>query len=67
MAKLKVSKLESLKFVCGSCGKTNLINSDNVSFYADSSECDLCGSHGSIEINTICPCGKSLTVEPYSW
>lgn len=55
-------------FTCVKCEKVNTTSLENMSGYGDSSDCELCGSHGSVEINFHCAeCGKYYTIEINSW
>lgn len=54
------------KIICGWCNKE--VTADNVTFGAWESECEMCGSHGSIHFNSRCPnCDKYLQIELNSW
>lgn len=65
----KKSKLVSIIVEC-ECGHvgTYLKSDNNLSFYANSSECDLCGSHGEIILNFKCSkCGYYQDIQVSSW
>ena len=54
------------KVICGWCEKE--VASDKVTFGSWESECEMCGSHGSIYFTFHCPnCDKYLQIELNSW
>ena len=64
----RVTKLLTLSFRCGNCNGDVTIDSNKGNFWADSSECDLCGSHGHITVSFWCPaCNAHQTVEVYDY
>jgi len=57
----------SVHYYCPKCDKeiTKILKEYEIVATADS--CDTCGSHGSVEVDTFCRCGKSITLEIISW
>jgi primosomal protein N' len=61
-------RLISLIFECPHCKVKFDLSSDKVEFYHHDDQCDLCGSHGEISIDTNCTeCKKGFEVEISSW
>ena len=57
----------SIKYHCGYLEKelTKKISLDDISSW--DSPCDLCGSHGSVEVWFKCECGKNHEIQIKSW
>lgn len=55
-------KIESITFICPTRQFTKTIEFEKVSFWGDYADCDLCGSHGRIEMQIECSCGKTHDV-----
>ena len=65
--KLDESKVIGIVIFCDEL-KKEVILKDNYSVSASESECELCGSHGSVKIwITKCECGKTHDIEIESW
>ena len=58
-----------VRFRCGSCGKISTVKVIGYDFHSSESECDLCGSHGSVSVDLIClKCGyQHLDFDLNSW
>lgn len=70
MAKKKPKRKAELKSISIYCPNKKRIVSVplvNLSWSADDSECEMCGSHGSVEVEFECKCGKSHSIELDSW
>jgi hypothetical protein len=64
----KASRVVSMKIECGNCKWRFTEDTEKLSIMGYDHECELCGSHGSVEVNVTCPkCHKDLTVEIRSW
>ena len=60
--------LAFLKFIfCPTLKKTVVVKQEQLSWGSSESPCELCGSHGDIEVDVECQCGKSHTIELHSW
>ena len=65
MAKKKVEPL-SIRFSCND--QEFDLPVDQLFFGATYQECEICGSHGNVEVGFVCPvCKQYHTVELYSW
>ena len=65
--KKAIVELVLIEFKCSNHKKNILIEAKNLEWCGHSDLCDLCGSHGSIEVSFKCPCGETHTVELDSW
>ena len=65
--KIPESKILSLVILCGKCGKENHLPLASVYFSASESECELCGSHGSMDVDVVCSCGYKSTINIKDW
>lgn len=69
----KKATKEKTKFLCVKIHCPNLdkeveLHLDEIYFSSSESECGLCGSHGSVELQIHkCECGKSHDIELNSW
>lgn len=43
------------------------IADDKAYFTSHSDQCDMCGSHGEVELSVDCPCGKDHDIIMSSW
>lgn len=58
--------LVSIQIKCGEVTVT--VPVENASFYGSNQECEMCGSHGYVEINVTCPnCGGDHTIRVREW
>ena len=58
----------TLTYKCSKTKKNVTVELKSSDFSASSSECEVCGSHGEVEIYWDCTsCGKSHTIELKSW
>ena len=56
----------NVEFTCRETGlQRTVVNAHDFTF--GEQECELCGSHGSLEVDIKCKCGKTHTVELKSW
>ena len=60
------SKVLGIVYFCDVL-KKEIVCKDLHSLHASESECELCGSHGSIEFSVNCECGKYHDIEIQSW
>lgn len=70
MAKTKKGKTKflSVKIHCSNLDKEVDLDMNQVHYSSSESECEICGSHGSVKLKIDkCKCGKSHTVELDSW
>lgn len=70
MAKSKKdeTKFLSVKIHCSNLDKEVDLDMNQVHYSSSESECEICGSHGSVKLKIDkCKCGKSHTVELDSW
>ena len=70
MAKSKKdeTKFLSVKIHCPNLDKEVELSSDKVHYSSSESECEMCGSHGSVELQILkCECGKPHDIELNSW
>jgi len=63
----KKATLESIKIRCPKTDKLVTVSSKKLTWYANNSECEMCGSHGHIEVSVNCSCGKTHDIELYEW
>lgn len=63
------TEVKGVKIRCGACGKIVTAKTNEWDFHANSGECGMCGSHGRISVDLVCPkCGyKHYYVELNSW
>ena len=61
------TKMISIKFWCPVKKKNFEINWDQIFVSHADDPCDLCGSHGYVEMDVSCPCGMSHTVSLSKW
>ena len=63
------SKVLGVRFKCGFCKKISTIKVDGHDFSSSESDCELCGSHGSVSVDLKCPkCGyQHLDFELNGW
>jgi len=55
-------------FACTHCQEDNEMTMQDISFSGSSSECELCGSHGSVDMSLTCQhCGQWFDIELSSW
>ena len=67
MAKEK-AELIALKVMCPVADKTVTILVQDLEWETDSGECELCGSHGSVDVSFKCGgCGKNHRINLKSW
>lgn len=62
-----VVELASMKFKCSNYKEEIVIKATDLGWYGRSDLCELCGSHGSIEVNFKCLCGERHHMELDSW
>lgn len=70
MAKTKKDKTKflSVKIHCSNLNEDVELDLSQVHYSSSESECELCGSHGSVELKVYkCKCGKSHNIELNSW
>ena len=67
VAKVKVATtVKALVIHCGNLDKDVVVKASY--WNAHSGECELCGSHGDVKVETEkCECGENHTIELYSW
>lgn len=65
MAKKKKAEIKGIYVQCPKGERPFLVEDFYV--WESSSECDLCGSHGTVSLEFKCPCGKSHEVEIKEW
>lgn len=67
----KDSKLNTLSILCGNCKDLFDVEASSVSFSSTSSQCDICGNHGEVELDLYvnCPhCGTpTLGIKVSEW
>ena len=64
----KESELLSVTITCAHCNETETYTNEQVHFYANSGECELCGSHGEVKLDGDCKiCNRSFDIELHSW
>lgn len=62
------SKVVGIVYYCDNLKKEIVLRNIVGTLTASESECELCGSHGSIDFYvTKCECGKSHDIEIYGW
>lgn len=61
------ARLVALEVFCEKTGRNERIEIDAAYFTASDQECETCGSHGSIEVEFKCACGKGHTIEIRGW
>jgi len=61
------SELIRATFHCPYLDKLVDVDSEDMSFFGDSSPCDLCGSHGSVTVNFMCECGDRHYITLYDY
>ena len=67
MAKEGIVRLDKLVFFCEKAGEV-IVKTAAASFMGGESECEICGSHGSVEVTFWCDaCKKNHKVELRSW
>lgn len=59
--------LRNVEILCPTNNQALTVPAERASFWADSYECEGCGSHGSVEVTVTCPCGNYHKIELYSW
>lgn len=58
----------TVTFVCWKCKEEVSDIVDTSNFSVNTSECDLCGTHGELEVYVTCPsCKKYTSIELRSW
>lgn len=66
--KKKSAILVSCEFVCDDCGERFAEESENINWTANDEPCELCGSHGYIKAEVVCPscmAHKTITIETW--
>ena len=64
----KEAKLLEISFICPKNGNTYYRSAKDISWFSSESECDMCGSHGQVSCDFMCPnCNKSHTLELHNW
>lgn len=67
--KLTINKREiEISFTCASCSKAVRVTMDNISWDSKDQDCEICGSHGNVNMCVACPsCNYFFDVELSSW
>lgn len=69
--KVAVKKVESkvlaVEIFCENLEKNVTVDISKLYFLGSESECELCGSHGSVNVSVNCECGKNHSIELSSW
>ena len=64
--KVNVVSFKEMIFLCD--GSEVIVKADDISSLSHEEECDLCGSHGEVEVGFTCPlCGNYHEVKLLSW
>ena len=64
--KVNVVSFKEMIFLCD--GSEVIVKADDISILSHEEECDLCGSHGEVEVDFTCPlCGNYHEVKLLSW
>jgi hypothetical protein len=58
MSKKIPAEIRSITIFCPNKQEEITIPIKNISFWSDSSECDICGTHVTITCSVVCLCGK---------
>ena len=61
------SKVLGIEIFCDNLSKNVSVDITKACFTGSESECDLCGSHGSVKVYVTCECGKNHDIELESW
>lgn len=57
-----------VEFRCGACGEKVIAKVEAHNFSASESPCELCGGHGNINVDLVCPkCSYRHDIEISSW
>jgi len=59
--------LLSMVYQCPACGHRVEVPVMEYDIRSYSSPCDLCGDHGSVDIDARCECGHSVSIEVKEW
>lgn len=63
----KSLKMVNALFTCPNLGKNVTIAFSDLEWDHDSADCDLCGSHGHLEVSFKCQCGKNHSLRISEW
>ena len=61
------SKVLRIEIFCGNLDKNVSVDISKLYFSGYESECELCGSHGSVNVSVECECGKTHDIQLNSW
>jgi len=62
------AKIESITIYCQNLNRSVVVEAEKANFSGSSSECELCGSHGSVKVYVReCQCGSYHDIELYEW
>ena len=64
---LRKEDLLVLNVMCPNLEKRVSVKVADIDFTGHSDECEMCGSHGGVELSFFCKCGNTHEVELSSW